>query len=191
MDQRRRHQVRGVQDGVRDARIALGQLENIVAGRVEADKGDVLVGSVALVRLEEGDLNKVLDLALFGRCKEGGEDLLPSPHVWNGTEDGLDATERLLEVVGVSPVEVDDSGALGSELFRGLLSKTLVANIAIAFPDTDAHVLDTGLQQTEGDAVSNHTGSGGDENSAQVGVEGELSKTRDDISEGLSCLDLR
>jgi len=187
MDQRRRHQVRGMHDGVRNARITLGQLENVVTRRVEADKGDLLVGSVSLVRLEEGDLNKVLDLALFGRRKEGGEDLLPSLHVRNGTEDGLDASQRLQEAVGVSPVKVDDSGALGSQLFRGLLSKTLVTNIAIAFPDTDANVLNTGLQQTEGDTVANHTGSGGDENSAQVGVESELSETGDDVSEGLSC----
>jgi len=180
--------VRGVQDGVRDARITLGQLEDIVAGRVEADKGDVLVSRTGFVGLEERDLHKMFDLGLFRLSKESRENFLPSLHVRNGAEDGLDASKCIFEAIGVGPVEIDNRRALGGELISSLTSETLVSDFAISFPNTDAHVFHSGLKQTEGDTVSNHTRSRCDKHSSQIGVESELSKTGDDISEGLSCL---
>ena len=105
-DQGRRHEMRTTQNRIRNTRIVLGRLQQVVTGSVKVDKGHRLSvltgrGGNALPFVggpQKGDLDKVFDLLFFAGFNKGGKDIGPSLDVREGAKDGFDAIQSTLEI---------------------------------------------------------------------------------------------
>jgi hypothetical protein len=129
MEKGRRHQMRRANDSVRDTRVALGLLENVIASSVEIDKGNVLtVAFYGFTLAEKGILNEVLDFLVLALAEECGKYVRPAFHVRKRAKDGVDSLESHFVVVFVHPVKVDDLGTFRFEQVGDFLTETLVSS---------------------------------------------------------------
>jgi hypothetical protein len=109
MEKGRRHQMRRADDNVRDTRVVLGLLENVISTSVEIDKGYVLtVAFPGFALAEEGNIDEVLDLLAFTLVEKCRKYVCAALHVRKRAKDGVDSLESHFVVVFVRPVKVDD-----------------------------------------------------------------------------------
>mmetsp|Transcript_38131 Transcript_38131/g.56754 ORF Transcript_38131/g.56754 Transcript_38131/m.56754 type:complete len:290 (+) Transcript_38131:1358-2227(+) len=185
----RRHQVRCCNDGVRDTRIELGLLQNIITRSVETNERDLLTVTFCdLSCSKERDLHEMFHLVLLAGSEEGGKDIGPVLHVRKTAEDSLDSSHSVVVVLLTSPIKINHLCSLCLEHISNLLPEALLALQAISLPDANTDRLVPGLKQTQGNTVSNNTSSTRNENSSDFWIKGELSQSWDHIGHGLSGL---
>ena len=128
MKERGRHQVRAAQDCVRNTRVILGMLKDVVTGTVELAERDVVTVAFSSFRVsEEGDLDKVLYLLLLAGLEKGREDVSPPLHVRECAEDRFDPRDGCLETSLVGPVKVNNFSTLLFENIRNVIGECFLS----------------------------------------------------------------
>eukprot|EP00977_Amphora_coffeiformis_P026640 scaffold28606_cov161-Amphora_coffeaeformis.AAC.3 len=175
VEQGTRHEMRGGQNGVRDARILFGEFEQVIAGSVKLDKGyvlSVLIGNLGhalevVCGSQKGYFDKVFDLVFLTGRQKGWKDVGPTVNVGQRTKDSLNVLQGLVVFVGILPIKVDDFGATCNQEFGALVTKgiavcTRIQTGTIALPNAHAYIPVSGFQEGHGHTVTNHTGTGRD-----------------------------